>query len=125
MVDANKAFGFIKDSRILAGLEVSSCVGFVVVAALLIVVLLLLALFSANRKWSLFRNNIDARRIPVIAKITYGLVCFFLIKGNLSCHLKKQKCHILLIFVLFTFIKIRLYTAKVIQHRIIRYLKPS
>lgn len=48
MVDANKAFGLIKDSRIFAGLEVNSGVGFVVGSVLLTVVLLLLALFSAN-----------------------------------------------------------------------------
>ena len=45
MVDANKAFGLIKDSRILAGLEVNLGVG---VSNLPIVELILLALFSAN-----------------------------------------------------------------------------
>jgi hypothetical protein len=104
MVDANKAFGLIKDSRILAGLEVNPGDGFVVVSNLPIVELILLALFSANSlsKCPLFRNNICTRRILIIAKIRF-LVCFLLIRGKLSWLLKKQKCHILLILVLFTF----------------------
>jgi hypothetical protein len=48
MVDANKAFGLIKDSRILAGLDVNSGVGLVVVSNFPIVELIILALFSAN-----------------------------------------------------------------------------
>ena len=119
MVDANKAFGLIKDSRILAGLEVNPGDGFVVVSNLPIVELILLALFCANSlsKCTLFRNNIYTRRILIIAKIRF-LVCFLLIRGKLSWLLKKQKCHILLILVLFTFetgIFLCLYMAKPIS----------
>ena len=73
MVDANKAFGLIKDSRILAGLEVNPGDGFVIVPNLPIVELILLTLFPANRlsKCPLFRNSIYTRRILIIAKITF------------------------------------------------------